>query len=156
MFMIIRNATPHDLKDIKVLYRQLFSAMEEHQPYYFQCTGDQKEDYILETIKDDTSDIILVEDENETVGFIIVDFHEAEASHRIVPRNFTYIMDLVVGDQYRGKQYGETLMNAAKDWAKESNCDYLELNVLSNNTKAIAFYEKHGYIASSVHYKYKI
>ena len=37
-------------------------------------------------------------------------------------------------------------MNSAKDWAKEQDCNFVNLDVLSNNTSAITLYEKLGFI----------
>lgn len=37
-------------------------------------------------------------------------------------------------------------MNAAKDWAKERDCNFINLDVLVNNPGAIKLYEKLGFI----------
>ena len=37
-------------------------------------------------------------------------------------------------------------MNSAKEWAKEQNCIFLNLDVLTNNTTAIRIYEKLGFV----------
>ncbi|MBQ4348251.1 MAG: GNAT family N-acetyltransferase [Clostridia bacterium] len=46
---------------------------------------------------------------------------------------------------YRNKGFGTALMNSAKDWAKEQGCSFINLDVLTNNPKAISLYERLGF-----------
>ena len=52
---------------------------------------------------------------------------------------------MVILPEYRLKGYGKYLIEEAQKWAKERNLKSIELNVLSNNYSAIAFYEKVGF-----------
>ena len=55
-------------------------------------------------------------------------------------------MDIIVTENSRGQGFGTALMNSAKEWAKEQNCIFLNLDVLTNNTTAIRIYEKLGFV----------
>ncbi len=55
-----------------------------------------------------------------------------------------YIDDLCVDARCRGQQIGSMLYLFVLDFAKESGCYNLTLNVWSCNASAIAFYERMG------------
>ena len=50
-------------------------------------------------------------------------------------------MDFVVEPVFRNKGIGKKLIESVKKWALEKDCKYIELNVLSQNDKAIALYK---------------
>ncbi len=54
-------------------------------------------------------------------------------------------MDACVTESERSRGVGRLLIEAVKTWAEERRLDYVELNVLSNNRRAIALYEREGF-----------
>ena len=44
---------------------------------------------------------------------------------------------------------GAALLGAAKQWAAARGLDYLELNVLAENTAAFRFYQREGFQTAS-------
>lgn len=54
-------------------------------------------------------------------------------------------LSLVVGKLYWGSGIAESLLKKAEEWANKRNLYRLELEVISNNNRALKFYEKHGY-----------
>ena len=54
-------------------------------------------------------------------------------------------MDIIVTETQRNKGIGTALMNSAKEWAKDLDCNFINLDVLINNPKAIKLYEKLGF-----------
>ena len=63
--------------------------------------------------------------------------------------DYAYLMDLAVMPKYRGRGAGTLLLDAVQAWARANNLDYLELNVLSNNSGARRLYSRNGYEESS-------
>lgn len=49
--------------------------------------------------------------------------------------------------QYRGKGVGAGLIEGARDWSRIFGVEKLILNVVPENTRAIRFYEKMGFVA---------
>lgn len=141
---MIRAATVNDIPAIADLYREQFKEMAELQPYFIQ-EGDQSEEFILNSISDNDSDILVYEDENNIVGFILLQVKTRPAFPFIVQGKYCYIMDIIVTENSRGKGFGTALMNSAKDWANERGCDFINLDVLENNVGAIALYKKLGF-----------
>ena len=62
-----------------------------------------------------------------------------------VPHVYTYVMDIAVLPSAQGNGVGRSLMEEAERWAKARGSDYVELDVLSHNGRAIAMYEGLGY-----------
>lgn len=79
---------------------------------------------------------------NEGLGFIVVHQQKTPPYVAIIPHNYAYIIDLAVTEKSRGLGIGTLLLEAADQWAKARNLDYLELGVLENNLNAKKLYEK--------------
>jgi len=81
-------------------------------------------------------------------GFII-----AEIAHKIVgfliavkvKPNIAKILMLAVSKQHRRKKIGTMLLNELYKKILEENITAIELEVRTDNTTAIKFYEKHGF-----------
>lgn len=56
-------------------------------------------------------------------------------------RKILYIEDLYVREEYRGKGLGKVLMSKAKEIAKESDCEQIELKCAHWNKASAEFYK---------------
>lgn len=63
---------------------------------------------------------------------------------------------LIIIKEFRHKGYGKILMDKAKDIAKETNCDRIELNCWIFNENALNMYEHIGYNRQRIIYELKI
>ena len=144
---MVRKATLNDLPTISILYREQFREMARLIPDYIK-EGEQSTDFIEDTIKSEKSDV-LVYDNGSVVGFILVQEKTRPDFSFMIPGKFCYIMDIIVTENSRGNGFGTALMNAAKDWAKEHDCGFINLDVLVNNPQAIKLYEKLGFITKA-------
>lgn len=142
---MIRKATVDDTPAIAELYREQFREMSKLIPDFIK-EGDQSIEFLEKTISSDDSDILVYEDNGNVVGFILLQAKERPDFDFMLPGKYCYIMDVIVTENSRGKGFGTALMNSAKDWAKEQNCSFINLDVLVNNPGAIKLYEKLGFI----------
>lgn len=142
---MVRKATFDDIPAIADLYREQFREMSKLIPDFIK-EGDQSAEFIENTISNDNSDILVYENDGTVVGFILLQAKTRPEFEFMLPGKYCYIMDIIVTEKYRGKGFGTALMNAAKDWAKEQNCNLINLDVLVNNHGAIKLYEKLGFI----------
>lgn len=141
--MKIRIAKEADVEYILPLCIELFNAMAELQPYQHK-NGEQNKQFIIDTITNVESDIILAEEAGEVLGYVsLFEKHTPDFSFR-VSHVYAYLMDIVVKKDYQRKGVASELMKQAKQWAYERNLEYIELSVLSNN-KAIELYRKIGF-----------
>ncbi len=142
---MIRKAIHNDIPAKSELYREQFREMSKLIPDFIK-EGDQSIEFLEKTISNDDSDIIVYENDGTVVGFILLQAKERPDFDFMLPGKFCYIMDVIVTEAHRNKGFGTALMNSVKDWAKEQNCSFINLDVLTTNTNAIALYEKLGFI----------
>ena len=142
---MIRKATVDDIPAIAELYREQFREMAKLIPDFIK-EGNQSVEFLEKTISSDDSDILVYENDGRVVGFILLQAKERPDFDFMIPGKYCYIMDIIVTKAHRNKGFGTALMNSAKDWAKEQNCSFINLDVLTTNTNAISLYEKLGFI----------
>ncbi|MBQ8766559.1 MAG: GNAT family N-acetyltransferase [Clostridia bacterium] len=141
---MVRKATIDDISAIAELYCEQFREMSKLIPDFIK-EGNQNREFLEKTISNDDSDILVYENDIKVVGFVLLQAKIRPDFDFIVPGKFCYIMDMIVTEKQRNKGFGTSLMNSAKDWAKEKGCDFVNLDVLTNNPKAIELYEKLGF-----------
>ncbi len=153
---MVRKSTINDISAISELYREQFREMSKLIPDFIK-EGDQNIEFLEKTISNDDSDILIYDNDGSVVGFILLQAKQRPDFQFIVSGKHCFIMDLIITENHRGKGFGTALMNSAKDWAKEHNCNIVTLDVLSNNPRAIALYEKFGFIpkAQEMYYKFE-
>ena len=142
---MVRKATNNDIPAIAELYREQFREMAKLIPNFIK-EGDQSVEFLEKTISDDVSDILVYENDGIVVGFILLQAKERPDFDFMLPGKYCYIMDIIVTESHRNKGFATALMISAKDWAKEQDCSFINLDVLSNNTGAISLYKKLGFI----------
>lgn len=142
---MIRKATNKDITAISELYREQFREMAKLIPDFIK-EGEQSNEFLEKTVLDENSDILVYDNEGEIVGFILLQEKTRPDFDFMLPGKFCYIMDIIVTENHRGKGFGTALMNAAKAWANEHNCSFVNLDVLVNNHSAIKLYKKLGFI----------
>lgn len=142
---MIRKAKSNDIPAIAELYREQFYEMSKLIPDFIK-EGEQSTEFIENTIADEESDILVYENDDTVVGFILLQSKTRPDFDFMLPGKFCYIMDIIVTQTHRGKGFGTSLMIAAKEWAKEKDCSFINLDVLVNNPYAIKLYEKLGFI----------
>lgn len=142
---MIRKATVDDIPAISELYREQFREMAKLIPDFIK-EGDQSIEFLEKTISNDDSDILVYENDDTVVGFILLQAKERPDFDFMIPGKYCYIMDIIVTESHRNKGFATALMNSAKDWAKEQSCNLINLDVLVNNHGAIKLYKKLGFI----------
>ena len=138
--MKIRLAKLVDISNISTLYRTLFQTMAELQIEYYR-KADQDVDFLKSVINSDTKDILVAEEDEQIIGFVLVQQLDTPPYACIVPHRYTLLMDIVVSDLYRGQGIGRALIEEAKLWSKRRDSEYIELAVVSQNRSAIEIYK---------------
>ena len=86
---------------------------------------------------------------DQTVGYLKINFGDAQTE--VLDKTSVEIKRIYVFKEYHGKKVGQVLYNMALDIAKQMNVDYLWLGVWEENTRAINFYKKNGFVEFDKH-----
>lgn len=140
----IRFIERKDLPAVAALYQQLMDKMTRLQPKYYS-NEPQDAEYFEQAFTDEAFDIFVADNGESVVGFAIVCERETPDVRCVVSHRYAYLADIAVDEKYQGSGVGSALINASKFWTKERGLDYLQLNVLANNTDAIKVYEHLGF-----------
>lgn len=141
--MKIRLGTIEDLEFIICLHNYLNKMMSELHPEDFKNIGEDPE-WIKQHLLSQHSDYLLIEDEGEIRGLALVQQSESYQLSSLFNHRYVNLVHLIVSPVYRGCGYGHELLQAAKEWGRIRELEYIELSVLANNQAALMFYEKEG------------
>ncbi len=144
--MYIRRADQRDLSGVDDLLLQVLTVHHNGRPDLFKA-GCRKytDDELLEIFSDDKRPVFVAVDEGENVmGYAFCIFKQ-EIGHNVLTDVKTlYIDDLCVDEKIRGRHIGRSLYDYVVEFARQSGCYNVTLNVWSCNEKAIGFYESCG------------
>lgn len=151
LFMI-RPACEKDIEGINNLLRQVLTVHHNGRPDLFRANAKKYTDEQLAVIlKDDSRPIFCMVDEHDRLlGYAFCLFVQHIDDNILTDVKTLYIDDLCVDETVRGQQIGKKLFEYVKNFAKESGCYNLTLNVWSCNESARRFYEKCGLIPQKI------
>lgn len=131
---------------INKLLLQVLMVHHNGRPDLFKPNVKKYTDEELMTIiADDRRPIFVAVDENEEVlGYAFCVFQQHINSNIFTDVKTLYIDDLCVDEERRGMHIGKTLYEYVVNFAKESSCYNVALNVWSCNPNAMKFYESCG------------
>ena len=138
--MDIRTITLSDLDKIYELLNKLYENKLKYKQF--------EEIYKLK-LNDENSYYIVAIEDNKIIGVLTSEIQVK--LHRAKKQSF--IEDLIVDETYRNKGVGKALLQNAVNYAKNTDCEVVELTSYINNENAHRFYENNGFIKHS--YKFK-
>ena len=144
--MNIRRATESDMVGINKLLNQVLMVHHKGRPDIFKANCKKYTDEELrEIIADDNRPIFVAEDEDGSVmGYAFCVFQQHINNNILTDIKTLYIDDLCVDENIRGRHIGRSLYDYVVNFAKDSGCYNVTLNVWSLNEGAMKFYEKCG------------
>lgn len=137
---MVRIAEKYDIEHIAELYYQLHKHHCEIREDYYKMPDS---DYFKESIKlllEDTCQKVIVSDDGGFVnGYAVLKISEIdnELNHK---RKICYIDSFAVHEEFRSKKIGRELIKFIEEYAKNEDCDIVELGVWYENYSAVDFY----------------
>lgn len=132
-----------ELNDIEPSYKLL------NELYNNEIVYDIFEDKYNKSLQVDSFYGIVAEENGIILGILI-----SRVVNRLVKqKDILFIDDLIVNKDYRSNGIGNLLLQKAIDYAKEKNCETVELKSYINNEKSHKLYEKMGF--KKQHYAFK-
>ncbi len=136
MVINIRKATA---KDIDALYDLIIGIAKYHNQEQYVQTN--KAELLTSGFGDDPKfEVLLAEFDSQIAGYLSYTWNYSIWNGA---ENMN-LDDLFVKSDFRGKKVGQILMEAAKAESLKRSVTYIRWEVETDNTKAIAFYEKLG------------
>lgn len=142
--MKIRSARRTDIPQIRELSRLFFMEQAGLQPNTIQ-TDSYEEQFLLDIINSDMSEILLAEENERVIGFAILIEKETVPSTGQVWHRFAHLKGLMVASEHRGSGIGSQFIQKSKEWARRRDLAYIELNVLAENDNASRLYVRTGF-----------
>lgn len=144
--MNIRRAQERDMEGINKLLRQVLMVHHNGRPDLFKADVKKYTDQELkELLRDDSKPIFVGVDEEERVmGYAFCQFIQHTDDHILTDIKSLYIDDLCVDEGLRGQHVGRRLYEYVLEYAKQSGCYNVTLNVWALNESARKFYERCG------------
>ena len=150
--MNIRRAENKDMSGINKLLLQVLMVHHNGRPDIFKPNAKKYTDAELaDILADDTKPVFVAVDEQENVlGYAFCVFQQHLNNNILTDIKTLYIDDLCVDEEKRGMHIGTALYGYVLDFAKQSGCYNVTLNVWSCNKSAMKFYEKCGLMPQKV------
>jgi ribosomal protein S18 acetylase RimI-like enzyme len=138
MTALIRSAQPEDAPVIVLLITELAERTGEHSPI--------SENYVNAYMAHPDNSILLAEEHGQVMGLISFSvrpnlYHAA---------NSCLIEELIVTATARDRGLGSALINEVVRRAATLECAEVSVSTLEENERAIAFYNKHGFVDEAV------
>lgn len=143
--VIIREAKDWDFGWFRKIHKQGWLFHEKHCKWRYKPKEDYElleEEYIWLLEKYET--FVAVHD-NHLVGFILVREKSTEESNLFRERNYMYVSDFVVLEDFRWLWIWQKLMQYVESLSRQRWITEIDLKVRNFNKSAIDFYEKSDY-----------
>ena len=146
---IIREYRPEDREAVDRCVFELQEDESMRQPEYWQTGKKSVEDgyldYLLKRVNSHNGKLLVAEVNGAVVGFVSVLIeNEKDASPCVKMKHAGYVPALAVLREYQKRGIGKRLLEAAEQYVKSQGCEYLALDVTTDNL-AHDFYKKLGY-----------
>jgi diamine N-acetyltransferase len=146
MNITIREANISDVGLLSELGRQTF----------FQTFADQNTKEDMDLYLNETFNLKSVSDQlrDENSYFFIIEYDGVPAGYSKLRKDGQDALEIeriYIAKKFQGKKLGKELMEHCVEFAKQKNYKRIWLGVWEKNEKAIAFYEKFGFIPFGSH-----
>lgn len=150
--MEIRRAVIGDIEGIDRLLSEVLEVHHQGRPDLFKTGARKYTDEQLKTLLSDSERpiFVAVDDANVVLGYAFCAFQRHPNDNILTDITTLYIDDLCVDSTVRGMHVGGSLYHYVLDFAKQSGCYNVTLNVWSCNPGAVAFYEHMGLVPQKI------
>lgn len=143
----IREVSKKDYKKICELFREADLLRHKNLPHVFRGADGPEETkkFISGIIANEDAALFVAERECEIIGAILVLLRETSGNSIMLPRQYAWIGDLVLREQFRRSGVGRSLVEKAHQWSLGKGVSQVQLNVWEFNKEAIIFFKMLGY-----------
>ena len=143
--MEILLATPEHVPGILALLRQVGRVHYNGRPDIFRENAQKYgPSQVLSKLGKAETPVFVAEENGKVLGYCFCEIKTISRDTVLRDRTTCYIDDLCVDETCRGQGIGKKLYHTAKEYAGQSGCDSITLNVWCCNPGAVKFYEALG------------
>lgn len=152
MNLSVRRAGEKDIPKILDLLEQVDMVHHNGRPDIFNGPATKySEEELKEIIRDSKTPVFVCVDESDSpLGHAFCVHKQVIGDSILTDIKTLYIDDICVDAEARGKHVGKTLYDYVINYARETGCYNVTLNVWSCNTTAMKFYEAMGLVPQKV------
>lgn len=146
--MEIRRAKKEDIQGINQLLFQVLMVHHLRRPDLFKGnTKKYTDEELLEIIADDNRPVFVgIDETGNVVGYAFCIFQCHPKDQILTDIKTLYIDDICVDEMVRGQHVGRQIYEHVLEFARESGCYNVTLNVWECNPGAKKFYEACGMV----------
>lgn len=150
--MNIRKAKEKDMGKIMDLLNQVLTVHHKGRPDLFKgnCTKYTEEELQAIIHNPELPVLVATDEKDHVLGYAFCQFQQKANDNILTDIKTLYIDDLCVDESLRGQAIGRKLYEAVLDFARESGCYNVTLNVWACNETAKRFYEKCGLVPQKI------
>ncbi|MFJ8235832.1 GNAT family N-acetyltransferase [Ureibacillus sp. NPDC094379] len=144
MDILVEIATIEDFHAVNSIVKEGHEEHANAYPHIFKKVDEvMSEHYFGEILADPDCEIFVARiNNNEVVGFGVMELQKSPSFESMIPRKFAYMNDFGVKGTFQRNGVGNLLFAACVEWSREKGATNMDLTVWEFNEKAIAFYEK--------------
>lgn len=145
MSNLVRRAEKRDIPALMELLKQVNRVHYDGRPDLFKLATKYTEDELSAILDNDQSPVfVCIDSEGNVLGHGFCLFQRPDNT-RLLNDNLTlYIDDICVDETARGQHVGKSIYEYIINFARQSGCYNVTLNVWSCNPGAMKFYENIG------------
>lgn len=154
----VRRAQDKDIKRVTELLAQVLELHADLRPDLFiHGTVKYMENQLSDIFADEKTPVFVAVDDSDTVqGYAFCILKEPAFATNMTDIKTLYIDDLCVDSNARGRHIGTTLFDYVMDFAKQTGCYTVTLNVWEGNDSARHFYEKMGMFVRETQMEHRV
>jgi diamine N-acetyltransferase len=149
----IKKITIDDIDQLQKVGRQTFyetfsaGNTEENMKKYLEEAFST--DKITAELNEQNSEFYFATLSNEVIGFLKLNFGQSQTE--LKDDKALEIERIYVLKEFHGKKVGQILYDKAIEIAKQKHADFVWLGVWEENSRAIKFYKKNGFVEFDKH-----
>ena len=133
----------------KATFKQTFDAHNSPEDMEAYLNTSYATDKLTAELNNPNSEFYFAKENEKVVGYLKVNTGEAQTE--LKDSNAFEIERIYVDQAYLGKKIGQLLFNKAIDLAISKKANYVWLGVWEENHRALAFYNKNGFVPFDKH-----
>jgi diamine N-acetyltransferase len=149
----LKKVTPIDIPQLQEVSRKTFyetfspGNTEENMAKYLEESFSIEK--LTSELNDNNAEFYFATLDNEVIGYLKL--NSGQSQTELKDEKGLEIERIYVLKEFHGKNVGQILYEKAMQVAKQSNADFIWLGVWEENTRAINFYKKNGFIEFDKH-----